>query len=802
MNNRKSNGNKRNSNRKNITSMRGSKSTKKTRTTLPNKNRAKKPELEVNEFKRYNPRDRKKTTVKSGITEIIYGSRIRMLLVFFIVLFLALLGVIINLQFVRGDELKRMEYNQSISSIEISAKRGIIYDCNKKALAISANVDTITVNPSYMVVKSDGVINESKTKDLRERIATKFSQIFELDYAEVLEKLNSKKSVETIISKVEATKVDELRKWLNENNLNAGINIDEDTKRYYPYNNLASNLIGVCGNDNQGLDGIELSYDSILKGTNGKLTTAISVDRDVIPDGDEKYIAPENGSNLYLTIDSNIQTIAEKYLKQAVEENNCKRGGNVIIMDPSNGEIKAMATYPDYNLNDPYVPNSAISDGWDGLNAQDKINRIYTMWRNKAVLDTYEPGSTFKVITASIALEENLAETDTPGDFYCNGSQVVNDRVIRCTATSGHGSETLRNALENSCNPALIQLGQRIGADTFYKYLNAYGFMEKTGVDLPSEGSSSFWKRENVGPVELATMSFGQRFTITPLQLVRAASAIANDGVLVTPHVVKAIENVDTGTIKNIDKNEVRQVISAETAAKMRDMMTSVVEQGGGKNAKVKGYSIGGKTGTSEPDPGHMENGYVASFLAIAPAENTKLVVLLTLYGPQGYNYYGGAIAAPAVSQILSEALPYLDIPSNETSQDANTNLISVPNIKGKTVSEAQKIITASGLKYIVNGTADEMVQEQVPIGGTQLMSGGIIKMYTAGNTDRVSQVVPDLKGVSLAQAKIMLEAKNLNVSSVGTGIVIAQNPKAGSNADEGTAVSVTLQEATGETQH
>lgn len=802
MNNRKSNGNKRNSNRKNITSMRGSKSTKKTRTTLPNKNRAKKPELEVNEFKRYNPRDRKKTTVKSGITEIIYGSRIRMLLVFFIVLFLALLGVIINLQFVRGDELKRMEYNQSISSIEISAKRGIIYDCNKKALAISANVDTITVNPSYMVVKSDGVINESKTKDLRERIATKFSQIFELDYAEVLEKLNSKKSVETIISKVEATKVDELRKWLNENNLNAGINIDEDTKRYYPYNNLASNLIGVCGNDNQGLDGIELSYDSILKGTNGKLTTAISVDRDVIPDGDEKYIAPENGSNLYLTIDSNIQTIAEKYLKQAVEENNCKRGGNVIIMDPSNGEIKAMATYPDYNLNDPYVPNSAISDGWDGLNAQDKINRIYTMWRNKAVLDTYEPGSTFKVITASIALEENLAETDTPGDFYCNGSQVVNDRVIRCTATSGHGSETLRNALENSCNPALIQLGQRIGADTFYKYLNAYGFMEKTGIDLPSEGSSSFWKRENVGPVELATMSFGQRFTITPLQLVRAASAIANDGVLVTPHVVKAIENVDTGTIKNIDKNEVRQVISAETAAKMRDMMTSVVEQGGGKNAKVKGYSIGGKTGTSEPDPGHMENGYVASFLAIAPAENTKLVVLLTLYGPQGYNYYGGAIAAPAVSQILSEALPYLDIPSNETSQDANTNLISVPNIKGKTVSEAQKIITASGLKYIVNGTADEMVQEQVPIGGTQLMSGGIIKMYTAGNTDRVSQVVPDLKGVSLAQAKIMLEAKNLNVSSVGTGIVIAQNPKAGSNADEGTAVSVTLQEATGETQH
>lgn len=727
--------------------------------------------------------------------------RLKGFLVFIFIVFIALVARIGAIQFIDGTWLKERAYSQSTSSTVVSAKRGTIYDSNGKALAISAEVDTVSVNPEYLVVKEKGEVNQEKTQELREKMAQKFAEIFSLEYDDVLKKLNSSRSVETIASKVETDKVTTLKAWLKENKISSGVNIDEDVKRYYPYNNLASNLIGFCGTNNQGLDGIELSYDDELKGTNGKLITAISVIQTAIPDQNEQYIAPENGSNIYLTIDSNIQTIVEKYLKQAVEENNCQRGGNAIAVNPENGEILAMATYPDYNLNDPYTPNESLSKGWDKLSSQEQSNKLYSMWRNRAVLDTYEPGSTFKIIAASIGLEEKIVETDTAGDFYCGGSETVSGTRISCANRSGHGSQSLRNALENSCNPALIQLGQRIGVSTFYKYLDAFGFFEKTGIDLPSEGTSSFWKEKNVGPVELATMSFGQRFTITPMQLVKAAAAIANEGKLVTPHVVKEIENPDTGTVKTIQTNEERQVISEDTANKIKDMMKSVVETGGGKYAQVKGYEIGGKTGTSEADPNHPENGYVASFLAIAPVDNTKIVLLLTLYAPKVRNYYGGSIAAPAVSQMLSEILPYLDIPSNN-SDEGNVELVSVPNVTNKTIAEAQKILKAAGLEYSSVGDTDNIVSEQVPKSGTQLKKNGIVKIYAEGKDERVSQTVPDLKGVSLAQAKVMLKARNLNISSKGTGIVIAQDPKAGTSVDEGTVINVTLQEATTSCQH
>lgn len=727
--------------------------------------------------------------------------RLKGFLVFIFIVFIALVARIGAIQFIDGTWLKERAYSQSTSSTVVSAKRGTIYDSNGKALAISAEVDTVSVNPEYLVVKEKGEVNQEKTQELREKMAQKFAEIFSLEYDDVLKKLNSSRSVETIASKVETDKVTTLKAWLKENKISSGVNIDEDVKRYYPYNNLASNLIGFCGTNNQGLDGIELSYDDELKGTNGKLITAISVIQTAIPDQNEQYIAPENGSNIYLTIDSNIQTIVEKYLKQAVEENNCQRGGNAIAVNPENGEILAMATYPDYNLNDPYTPNESLSKGWDKLSSQEQSNKLYSMWRNRAVLDTYEPGSTFKIIAASIGLEEKIVETDTAGDFYCGGSETVSGTRISCANRSGHGSQSLRNALENSCNPALIQLGQRIGVSTFYKYLDAFGFFQKTGIDLPSEGTSSFWKEKNVGPVELATMSFGQRFTITPMQLVKAAAAIANEGKLVTPHVVKEIENPDTGTVKTIQTNEERQVISEDTANKIKDMMKSVVETGGGKYAQVKGYEIGGKTGTSEADPNHPENGYVASFLAIAPVDNTKIVLLLTLYAPKVRNYYGGSIAAPAVSQMLSEILPYLDIPSNN-SDEGNVELVSVPNVTNKTIAEAQKILKAAGLEYSSVGDADNIVSEQVPKSGTQLQKNGIVKIYAEGKDERVSQTVPDLKGVSLAQAKVMLKARNLNISSKGTGIVIAQDPKAGISVDEGTVINVTLQEATTSGQH
>ena len=589
---------------------------------------------------------------------------------------------------------------------------------------------------------------------------------------------------------------------MDDNDYHTGINIDADTKRSYPYNNLASNLLGFCGSDNNGLAGLEYYWDSTLTGTPGKVTTAIDATQSAIPDTEEQYIAPENGSNITLSIDANIQSIVEKYLKQAVDENNCKNGGSMILMDPSTGDILAMATYPDYNLNTPFEPNEALLATWDSLSSEEKNNSLYEMYSNKVVNETYEPGSVFKAIIAAIALEENIVETDTAGDFYCPGYEMVSGVRINCSNRSGHGSQSLRNALENSCNPALMQLGQRIGADTLYKYFRAFGLFEKTGIATSGEASSQFHSLSNVGPTELATMSFGQRFTITPLQMITAACVIANDGVLVKPRIVTKIENPDTGVVTNVDVEEVRQVISAETAAQVRSMMQSVVTDGGGQSGAVAGYNIAGKTGTSEPSVGHEEDGYVASFLAIAPVENAKVVALLSLYGPQNgrEHYYGGQIAAPVVSQVLSEVLPYLGIPSNDSSQSATTaSSITIPDLKNKTVAEAKQLLDDLDLNCITSANSDEIITSQTPKAGVSIPNNGTVCVYTEANNSSISVTVPDLKGKNLSQATSALKAKNLNIKATGSGIVVSQNIAVGTSVEQGTVVEVTLQEVTSE---
>lgn len=713
--------------------------------------------------------------------------------VIFLILILLLVFRIFWLQFINGSSLKERAYKQITANRVLSPKRGTIYDSTGKALAVSSEVDTISINPSLIAVKNDA----EATNALKEKIAKALSDIFELDYNEVLVKVTSTNSVETIAKKVDIDKVSKLKQWMEDNKWSSGINIDKDNKRSYPYNNLASNLIGFCGSDNNGLAGIEYYWDETLTGTPGRVTTSIDATQESIPDTDEKYIAPENGSNITLTIDANIQTIVEKYLKQAVEENNCKNGGSMAIMDPSTGDILAMATYPDYNLNTPFEPNETLQKTWDTLSSEEKTNSLYKMYRNKVVTETYEPGSVFKTVMASIGLEEDVVETDTAGDFYCSGSQMVSGIKINCANKSGHGSESLRNALENSCNPALIQLGQRIGATTLYKYFKAFGLFDKTGIATSGEASSQFHKLENVGTTELATMSFGQRFTITPLQMITAASAIANNGVLVQPRIVKSIENPDTGAVTNIDVKEVRQVISSETATKVRSMMQSVVTDGGGKYGAVKGYTVGGKTGTSEPDPNHPKDGYVVSFLAIAPVENTKVVALLVLYGPQVKNYYGGAIAAPVVSQVLSEVLPYLGIPSNDATEVTtnNTSLITIPDLRNKTISEAKQILKNLGITPVTSASDDEIVTVQTPKAGVSVSKNGVCKLYTEENSTSVSVTVPDLKGKSLSNVKSALKNKNLNIQSTGSGIVVSQDPAVGATVEEGTVVKVTLQE-------
>ena len=513
----------------------------------------------------------------------------------------------------------------------INPKRGTIYDTTgKNILAISSSVETVTVNPGNI------------KKEDKEKVAKKLSELFELDYETVLKKVTKRSSIETIIKKVDKEKTDELRRWMEENNILTGINIDEDTKRYYPNSNLASQVIGFCGTDNQGLDGIEAKYDEELKGEKGSIRRQTDAKGGEIGEEGEDYIPAVDGNDLVLTIDLNIQSIVEKYLEEACIDNKCTDGGNVVVMNPQNGDILAMATYPSYNLNEPFEAyTDELKQNWENMSQQDKTLTLQGVWRNKAIADTYEPGSVFKLITASATLEEKITDTDNEGEFSCNGGIEVAGVRIKCWRYyRPHGQESLRQALMNSCNPVFIGLGQKLGVDTYYKYLEKFKLLEITGIDLPGEAGSIFLKQDKVGPVELATISFGQRFEITPIQLVTAVSAIANGGTSIKPRVVKQIINSETNEITNLPVEKEQTVISKETSGKVLSMMESVVSEGTGKNAKVAGYRIGGKTGTSED--GVNTNKYVTSFLGVAPIDNPQVVLLVTLYNPTGEGGHQG----------------------------------------------------------------------------------------------------------------------------------------------------------------
>lgn len=638
-----------------------------------------------------------------------------------IILLIARLGYI---QLIDGKKLSEMAYEQQTLDRTINPKRGTIYDATGQVLAQSSTVETVTVNPGNI------------DKENKEKVAKKLSEIFELDYEKTLKKVSKRSSIETIAKKVDKEKSDELRKWMEEENITTGINIDEDTKRYYPNNNLASQIIGFCGSDNQGLDGIEAKYDTTLSGTKGAIKRHTDAKGGEIGEEGETYVAAVDGDDLVLTVDINIQSIVEKYLKEACIDNKCTDGGNIVVMNPQNGDILAMATYPDYNLNDPYAAYTEELKGiWDTADQAEKTKSLQAVWRNRAITDTYEPGSTFKTITASAALEEGLVtDIDKQGQFCCTGGIEVAGVRIKCWRYyRPHGPESLRQALMNSCNPIFIGLGQKMGVHTYYSYLQKFGLLEKTGIDLPGEAGSIFLAENKAGPVELATISFGQRFEITPLQLVTAVSSIANGGNLVQPRVVKAIIDSETGERTYIETKVKSQTISKETSEKVLSMMESVVAEGTGKNAKVAGYRIGGKTGTSED--GVNTNKYVTSFLGVAPIENPQVVVLVTLYNPTGEGgHQGGGVAAPVGGQVFSEILPYLEVSQGNQDEVEKLEQVQVPNVERLSIEEAEKAVKELGLELnIENGSEelnkeDTVVTEQTPKEGITVNKGS--KVY------------------------------------------------------------------------
>ena len=618
------------------------------------------------------------------------------------------------IQFVNGGELQALAYEQQTLDRKINPKRGTIYDSNMTELAVSSTVYTVTVNPT-------NISSENK-----EKIAQKMSELFELDYEKVLKKIKKRSSIETISRKEEKEIVDKLSVWLMENGIKEGVNIDEDTKRYYPYNNFASHIIGFCGSDNQGLGGIEAKYEDILNGEKGRITRVKDASGGEIEGTVEQYSEAIDGDSIVMTIDMGVQSIAEKYLEEACIDNKCTDGGNVVIMEPSTGNILAMVTYPNFNLNEPFeIVDEELKSKWDTLSDKEKNESLNGMWRNKAIADTYEPGSTFKLVTTSAALEEGITTTDKSGEFGCSGSITIAGTRIKCWRYyRPHGSQSLRQALMNSCNPVFIGLGQKLGVDTYYSYLEKFGFLSKTGIDLPGEAKGIFLDKSKVGPVELATISFGQRFEVTPIQMISMVSTIANNGKRMKPRLVKQTINSQSGEITEIEPESTGTAISEKTAKDVLSMMESVVAEGTGKNSKVVGFRVGGKTGTSED--GVNTNKYVTSFIGVAPISDPKVAILVTLYNPTGEGgHQGGAVAAPVAGQILGEVLPYLELKEDNEETKVNTEVVTVPDVKYKTLKEAEDILKEAGLN-IKYDTNEEKLDKGKVVVASQIPSSGI----------------------------------------------------------------------------
>ncbi|MBP3448418.1 MAG: PASTA domain-containing protein [Clostridia bacterium] len=671
-----------------------------------------------------------------------------------IFLFSLLIGRIAYIQFIDGNRLSKEAIEQQTRDRMINAKRGTIYDRNGKQLAVSADVETVNLSPA--TVREDG--DPQKCADV-------LSQVLKMERETILEKINSNVSYVMVKRKVEKEQADAIR----EAGL-TGVYMDADTKRYYPYNNIASHIIGFTGTDNQGLLGIEQKYDNILKGQYGRIVTARNADGTEMPYKYDRYYTPEDGSDITLTIDVSIQHFLEKHLDQALTDLQLANGAAGIIMDVKTGEILAMATKPDFDLNEPLLVTDpaekqrieAISDSTERGNAtQEYLNKL---WRNKAVVDSYEPGSTFKIITSAMALEENVVSLQD--SFNCTGSYKVAKETIGCWKHAGHGVLNLTGALMNSCNPAFMQIGARIGQDTFYKYYKGFGFTEKTGIELYGETSGIFYPAGSFNEVELATASFGQGPVVTPLQMISAISAVANDGKLMKPHLLKNITDAGGTILQSFDPVEIRQVISPQTSQIMRGLMEAVVSEGTGNKAYLEGFRIGGKTGTSEKIP-RGNSKYVASFAGIAPANDPQVAILLLLDEPPVGNHMGGTIASPLAAKILDDVLRYMDIEPELPDGEAVEGDAEVPSVSGMNLTEARQIISQSGLRCVVEGNGS-VVNAQVPNPGVVIARNGTVIVYTGDARPSNSVQVPSVIEKSFEEAKSILEKAKFQFNPTG----------------------------------
>lgn len=697
---------------------------------------------------------------------------------------------------VQSSELQESAVDLQLADTTVSAKRGTIYDANGNVLAESASVWQVVMSP----------VNFKNDKQ-RQAAAKGLSEIFDLEYNDVLDDTKQQSHYVVVKRRIESDereKVLELIDTLKKDYSCSGvIQLLDDYKRYYPKNSLASSVIGFTGSDDQGLEGIEYEYDSYLSGTPGRIITAQNARGTDMPFRYEQNVESEDGNNVYLTIDETIQSICEKYMQKGVEDNNVLNKGVCIAMDVNTGAILAMVTTDGYDLNNPYELSAKdkkkIKSTPKKKQAEAESAALSNMWRNKAVADTYMPGSVFKMCVASAALEENLVNEKT--SFTCTGSISVEGETIHCSNISGHGTQNFVEVISNSCNPAFIQIGQMLGAGKFRQYYQGFGFSDKTGIDLPGEAEDSFWKEGKMGGVDLAVASFGQNFSITPIQMITACAAVSNGGYVVQPHVVSKITDSKGNVIKTVDKKVKRQVISDDTSKKMNEYLEYNTERQGAAAGYISGYKVAGKTGTTEKRgvtkfESSFSEDYISSFCGYAPADDPQIAMLVFFDTPDGDAYYGSQVSSPVFINIMSEVLPYLDVKTSYTDEELGYVDASAGDYTGVSVDEAKTAVEADGFTATVKGNGSTVIS-QIPTVSSGLQKGGSIVLYTDSDSQSETVSVPSLIGLSPDEVNNVASAYGLNVSFSGattsSGTSSSQNIEAGTSVSPGTVITVSF---------
>lgn len=705
--------------------------------------------------------------------------RILAALVICLIIAVLLFARLVYIQVIKSNHYRQMAYEQQTRERKVSAKRGTIYDATgTKVLAQSVSVSSIKAVPNSVENKED--------------VAKKLAEILELDKDTILAKLTKNTASEILATKVDSEKSAKVLEYITDEDIE-GIKIDEDTERIYPYGQLLSHVLGFVGTDNQGLYGIESYYDDDLSGIPGKILGSTDGKGRETPFTNEQYVAPIDGKDIVLTIDATIQSIVEKYLKKACEENVVEYG-TAVVLRPSTGEVLAMATMPTFDANDPFTPNTdELKEKWDTMTQEEKNNALLNMWRNKAISDTAEPGSTFKIVTATAALEEGIVGIDSPSIFNCTGYVRVGTWTIKCWRyPNSHGTENLRQGIMNSCNPVFMQVSQKMGIDTFCKYIDAFNLAGKTGIDLPGEASGIMHDKNTMTAVDLATTSFGQTIQISTLQTAVNYAAVANGGYLIQPYVVKEVKSGSGNYDQVTESKVVKQIMSKSTADSILSALEDTVNIGTGKTAQVNGYRVAGKTATGENGRGENLK-YLAGFSGIAPVSSPEVVVVVNLYDPKGPSGHGGAtLCGPVVGSIIEETLRYLDIDTDYTVVENDIKEKVVPDLVSKTVAEARSLLEAQGMKLAsdINVNDTDIIKDQIPKSGASLMENSTVRIYTTDDA-KATVAVPDIRNLSTNYAISRIRASDLNIRVIGTGKVLTQDPTPGAVIEKGSIVTV-----------